>query len=272
MEANKKEDNTMKDAITDLQKFRDFLMSIPLDKYREELKDIKWVEQDLPKEILPLSSIFRYYWEERNFINFEDWFENFWQEINEKEESKSSLQEFKKYYFNRELEENGWFKKGFKARMYRTWVSVLTQLDFCYLFEYICAKENKKLKLQCDSELDRKGIDARVKTIDFQIAKITQRKEARSASRRKSLIIIPYAVFNIEEFENKIKSPRVKDKTGYQKSLQAFRKYFIRLNNGFVVFHENYLRAIIENIENIDNIEKMQRILEGISKELSGKY
>ncbi len=33
-----------------LTNYRKFLESIPLSKYREELKDIKWVEQDLPKE------------------------------------------------------------------------------------------------------------------------------------------------------------------------------------------------------------------------------
>lgn len=259
----------MKDTIKDLQRFRDFLGSIPLNRYREELKDVKWVEQDLPKAILPLASIFRYYWEERNFLNFEEWFENFWQEINNNEESKRALEGFKQYYFNRNLGENDWFKKGFKARMYRTWISVLTQLDFCYLFEYICAKENKNLKLECNSELDRKGIDARVNEINFQIAKITQRKEARSASKKKSLVTIPYAVFNLEDFERKIKSPRIKDKVkqSYQNSLQAFKKYFIRLNNGFVVFNEDYLKAIIENIS---NIEEMKKVIEKISKELAG--
>lgn len=40
----------MKDFINDLEKYRKFLETIPLAKYREELKDIKWVEQDLPKE------------------------------------------------------------------------------------------------------------------------------------------------------------------------------------------------------------------------------
>ncbi|HNV63463.1 MAG TPA: TaqI family restriction endonuclease, partial [Candidatus Cloacimonas acidaminovorans] len=34
--------------IEDFKRYRDFLVTIPLDKYREELKDIKWVEQDLP--------------------------------------------------------------------------------------------------------------------------------------------------------------------------------------------------------------------------------
>lgn len=55
-----------------LRKYREFLESIPLVKYREELKSVKWVEQDLPKEMLPLASIFRYYWEERNFLIFEE--------------------------------------------------------------------------------------------------------------------------------------------------------------------------------------------------------
>jgi hypothetical protein len=63
---------------SDLQRFRDFLGKIPLVKYREELKDIKWVEQDLPKEILPLHSIYKYYWEKREFLDFEEWFEKFW--------------------------------------------------------------------------------------------------------------------------------------------------------------------------------------------------
>jgi hypothetical protein len=53
-----------------------FSGKIPLVKYREELKDIKWVEQDLPKEILPLRSIYKYYWEKREFLDFEEWFEN----------------------------------------------------------------------------------------------------------------------------------------------------------------------------------------------------
>ncbi|MEO0190167.1 MAG: TaqI family restriction endonuclease [candidate division WOR-3 bacterium] len=259
----------MKDPIKDLQTFREFLGSIPLSKYREELKDVKWVEQDLPKEILPLGSIFKYYWENRQFLNFEAWFEDFWSEINTEPQSKRALEEFKRYYFNKTLKEDGWFKKGFKARMYRTWISVLTQLDFCYLFEYICVLENRKLTLEYNAELDVKGIDARVQDIDFQVTKITQRKEARSASKKKTLITIPYAVFNVEEFERLINSPRVKDKSGYQKSLQSFNKYFIRLKNGFVVFHENYVKPIIENI---DDSEKVRKAVEQISSELSGEY
>lgn len=250
----------------DLKKYRRFLGTIPLDKYREELKDIKWVEQDLPREMLPMASIFKYYWEERSLLDFEEWFEIFWKELNTVPKSKEALRQFKKYYFDKN--NDGWFKKGFKARMYRTWISVLTQLDFCYVFEYICAKEDKDLQLECNAELDIKGVDALVNNIGFQVAKISQRKEARKLARKKTVVTIPYAVFNVAEFEERCRSPRVKDKSGYAKALASFHKYFIRLKNGFVVFREDYIKPIIDNI---DNIEKVRKTVEKISLELSGE-
>lgn len=77
-------------------------------------------------------------------------------------------------------------------------------------------------------------------------------------------------MFNIEEFERLINSPRVRDenKKGYQNALKAFHRYFIRLKNGFVVFYEDYLLAIIDNI---DNIKKVRKAVERISLELSGE-
>ena len=60
-----------------LLKYRNFLASIPLQEYREKLKNVKWVEQDLPELLLPQESIFKYYWEEKSFLDFENWFENF---------------------------------------------------------------------------------------------------------------------------------------------------------------------------------------------------
>lgn len=113
-----------KNPIKDLGKYREFLETIPLDKYRKELKDIKWVEQDLPREMLPLASTFKYYWEERQFLSFEEWFGVFWKGLNANPQSREALKQFKKYYFDKD--NDGWFKKGFKARMYRTWISVLT--------------------------------------------------------------------------------------------------------------------------------------------------
>lgn len=197
-------------SINDLKKYRKFLETIPLDRYREDLKDIKWVEQDLPEGMLPLASIFKYYWGERNFLNFDEWFESFWQELNAKPESKQALKGFKKYYFDKDGD--GWFKKGFEARMYRTWVSVLTQLDFCYMFEYVCVKEGKNLQLESNVELDVRGIDARVNDIGFQIAKISRRKEARTVGGKKTIITIPYVVWDPDELKKKIESPRTRIK------------------------------------------------------------
>ena len=242
---------------SDLYRFRDFLGKIPLVKYREEFKDIKWVEQDLPKEILPLRSIYKYYWDKREFLDFEEWFEEFWKEINENQESKKALEEFKKYYFNRTIEENDWFKKGFKARMYRTWISILTQLDFFYMFEYICEKEGINFKIECNAELDMKGIDAKVGETYFQIAKITHRKEARPSKRKMKIIQVPYAVFDIEELQRRIQNPRTRNKEKYRKLLKAFEKYFDVLENGFVVFKEDYVKMIIENLENQKELEKI---------------
>ncbi len=37
-----------------LQAFEDFLASIPLERYRQELLPVKTVEQDLPKSLNPL--------------------------------------------------------------------------------------------------------------------------------------------------------------------------------------------------------------------------
>lgn len=266
MARNKTKGGRVNSSAGHLAKYRKFLEGIPLAKYREELKGIKWVEQDLPKEMFPLASIFKYYWNERRFLNFEEWFEIFWEELNTAPASKQALKEFKKYFFDKD--DNGWFKKGFKARMYRTWVSVLTQLDFCYMFEYICTKEGKDFQLECNAELDAQGIDAKVNDIGFQIAKISQRKEARTVGEKKTVVTIPYAVFNVEEFRRRCESPRVKDKSGYQKALAAFQRYFNCLGNGFVVFKENYLRPIVENM---DDIEKIRRVVKGIALELAGE-
>ena len=259
-----------KDAFKNLELYRKFLENIPLDKFREEYIEVKWVERDLPKEILPQASIFRNYWDEMNLLDFEDWFETFWGELHQNEESLRALKIFKKYYFDKN--NDGWFKLGFKARMYRTWVSVLTQLDFCYMFVYICKKQGKDLELECNAELDvKKGIDARVKDINFQVAKISQRKEARPGMSKKGKIIIPYAVFRVGEFERLSKSTRVSEinREKYKKSLESFRKYFIFLRNGFVVFAEDYVNQIVKNINDTKELKKaIDRILLELSGEL----
>lgn len=251
-----------------LNSYRTFLESIPLKRYREELKDVKWVEQDLYSEMLPLASIFSNYWEAQNFLDFESWFEQFWEELYSNCQSLVALKNFKKYYFDKD--DNGWFKLGFKARMYRTWVSVLTQVDFYYVFVYVCIRQKKEINFEANAELDKKGIDLRIGELDFGISKISQRKEARSSGSKKKLILLPYTVFNIDEFLRLSKSSRVspENRIAYKKSAEAFNKYFIRLSNGFVVFGEQYVEIIVKNITNRQAVIEAVR---SMGKELSGE-
>jgi len=264
----------MNAAKENLNRYRGFLQTVSLKSYREELRDVKWVEQDLPPGIQPLGSIYRNYWDAQNFWKFEKWFENFWNEINTDSIKLPILKEFKKYHFDKD--NNGWFKKGFRARMYRTWVSLLTQLDFCYAVLAAAEKIEKKLNIESNEELDRKKIDAKIDNIGFQVEKKSERKEARSGSGSKKhkeieIITIPYCVYNINEYKRKSESTRVSEKSreAYKKALDSFFKYFILLDNGFVVFGENYIQEIIKNI---DDIEKLKRAVDKISIELSGEF
>ncbi|MBT9139008.1 MAG: hypothetical protein DDT31_01588 [Syntrophomonadaceae bacterium] len=258
----------MEKTESNLNSFRAFLGSIPLAEYRETLKNVKWVEQDLYPAMLPLASIFKNYWETQNFLDFESWFEQFWEELHSGPTSLSALKEFKKYYFDKN--NDGWFKLGFKARMYRTWVSVLTQIDFYYAFQYVCAKRQKAIAFEANAELDRKGIDLIIGELEFGISKVSQRKEARSAGSKTKLIVLPYAVFNIGDFMRKSHSPRVSpaNRIAYHNSVEAFNKYFIQLKNGFVVFGENYVNQLVDNI---DNPEELIDAIGQIGKDLAGE-
>ena len=266
----------MREPIKALEEYRKFLETIPLNRYREEFKLIKWVEQDLHPLLFPLESIFENYWEKQNYLSFEEWFEKFWKGLQKKEEKKEKLNDLKelvkahrKFYedlVNNNLEDK--LFRGFKARMYRTWISVLTQLDFCYMFQYICAKEGMNLRLECNAELDARGIDAQVNEIGFQIAKISQRKVAQKILRKTKVILIPYILgWEIDEAQDKLKKSRTRNKERYQKQILAFEKYLLKLPNGFVVFKEDYLKSIIEQI---NDIEKVRSVVSKIFLELTG--
>jgi len=260
-------------TLNDLICYRKFLATIPLSHFREEFQKVKWVEQDLPGKMLPLESIYEHYWEKQNLLDFDSWFSYFWKELHSNKESLETIKTFKKYYFDKD--NNGWFKKGFKARMYRTWISMLTQLDFCYVISYVAEKQNKILMLECNAGLDRAGIDLKIGNVGFQVKKVSQRKEAWTIAKTKQkrgieVINIPYPVYNIEEIKRKIESSRVsqQNKYAYKETLESFYKYCEVLPNGFVVFAKNYIVPIVNNI---NNNEKLREQIKQISLELSGE-
>ena len=253
----------------ELSNYENFLSNIDVQSY-SRFRIIKWVEQDLPQGKVPnlykegeiiklrhlqLASIYFYYWDNSNFLNFNEWFEQYWKDINNNEEVKTALRNFKSYFFDGADEE--WFKDGFRARMYRTWMSLLTQIHFQYLWNKLFDE-----KIESSALLDSLGLDGRFtkdeKIIGIQIKKISFRREVSdrrfTPSQKKFadvVIEIPYVVDNSKEIEEKLFNPRTRPTTKetLTKKLDSFNASFSMFPNGFVIFQEGYLRKIYEIIQ-----------------------
>lgn len=216
--------NTKRDWKKELRKFQKFLESIDLQKY-SYLRQIKTVEQDLPKELLPLEIYYRYYWVSTDFKDYDEVFEIYW------EEKLHYIFGFiKKYFYGCSL---AFVEEGFKARLYRIWVSVLTQFHFQYLWNSLFEE-----KIQSNPDLDKLGIDGIIEVksmkVGFQIKKISFRYEVldRKFTKRQMksvdvLIEIPYLIIN----EKLVRSSELES---------VLSRYFRKLKNGFVVFSQDY--------------------------------
>jgi hypothetical protein len=229
------------DAKAILEKFEAFLANISLADYRTELEPVKTVEQDLPKDLNPLPAIYSSYWVSipTEFPNFENFFHAWWTD------HLRPLDAFiRKYFWGCSHE---FVYLGFKARLYRTLISVLTQFHFAYSWLAYC-----QLPLEASAELDMKGIDALVRygdvTIALQIKKETYRSEARERGRfaRRQIpviltIEIPYTIVRPEEWQKRVDKAR-KTETRERNELLALLAAKLQrwLPNGFVVFQPDY--------------------------------
>jgi hypothetical protein len=61
----------------DLQKFDNFLSSVDLKKYRELYSPIKIVKMDLDKDIQAIALMYQVYWQERNFLSYDDFYKRY---------------------------------------------------------------------------------------------------------------------------------------------------------------------------------------------------
>ncbi len=232
----------------DLERFEEFLSNLDLNRY-SGLRKIKTVEQDLPQELLPLEIYYRYYWDHAEFKEFEEVFQTYWHE-----KLNPHIYNFiKKYFYGCSLQ---FVEEGFKARLYRIWISILTQFHFQYLWN-----ATQKEKISSSAELDMMGIDGIVILnnlyVGIQIKKISYRREAssrrftRRQQRHADIIIeVPYLVIDIQDLTSKLSSPRVKEhsKERYKKLLNLFHQNFKKLDNGFVIFRRSYIEIVREAI------------------------
>lgn len=126
----------------------------------------------------------------------------------------------------------GYVLVGLKARIYRTWVSLLTQLDLSYTWNKII----NNYKMDSDVILDLKGIDIYGKVgnsfVGIQIKKMSKRHEA----------------LKIIEGDTPIKTITVPYDLNFNDDKYLHDK-LIKFSNGFVVFNDNYIQHIYRLLE-----------------------
>ncbi len=162
-----------------------------------------------------------------NFIDMDSIKSQITQEIDENNTIFNILQEEDIETEKAEELIKGYILVGLKARMYRTWVSLLTQLDLGYIWN----KTIQQDKLDSDVVLDTKGIDLYGKINDsfvgIQIKKRSRRHEALKVTDSVApirTIDIPYDL----NFEND----------------EYLSNKLTKLANGFVIFNKNYVEDI----------------------------
>ncbi len=251
----------MRDWERELSKFEEFLRSIDIQKYAY-LRKIKTVEQDLPRHLLPLEIFYRHYWDTTDFKDYDEIFGIYWAE-----KLHPHIYEFiKKYFYGCSIQ---FVEEGFRARLYRIWMSILTQFHFQYLWNALFPE-----KILSSAELDMMGIDAIVEfrniKVAIQVKKVSYRREAserRFTKRQRSysdiIVEVPYLVVDVEELKSKLENPRVRESTKlkYKSILNIFNENFIKLRNGFVIFKKEYLTSVYQVIlKKLETSEKGSKI------------
>ena len=188
-----------------LEKFEKFLQSVDLTAYREKYRPIKIVEMDLPKEIQAIAMLYKVYWNQKKFLSFEDFYQEY---LNAR---KKDIEVFRqKVTMCRNC-----FYRGLPARIYRTWASIITQIHAGYVAESIFGKDSVNMS----AELDRQGADFQVvyhgKTLNYQVKKKSLGREVRQEKPKSKnplpgeFIDIKYEVPSDDYFKN----PKKKDGT-----------------------------------------------------------
>ena len=212
--------------MNDLEKMNTFLESIDLEKYRAKYSRIKLVELDLDKNIQALRHLYDEYWMKRdNFLSYDDFYKKYSCDLREE------LEAFRRdTMFSEET-----FYRGLPARIYRTWASLLTQIQGGYVAETIYGQGNVKMS-EC---LDRKGIDIQIldgsETLNIQIKKETMSREVRTpwqGMRHQERITFMY--YEVPSRDPKTKTGKLSKP--FQDWQDKWDKKLCRLDNGFIVF------------------------------------
>jgi len=212
-----------------LAKFTKFLESVDLGSYRDKYRPIKIVEMDMPKEIQAIGMLYKVYWAEKRFIDFDAFYKEYLNAL------KTDIEKFR----IRTTMCEDCFYRGLPARIYRTWASLITQIHAGYVAESVFGDGCVAMS----PELDHSGADFQVlyhgKILNYQVKKTSFSGEVRRGKGgvkvkiKGKFIDINYEVPSSEYFTN----PKKKNgeyRSPYLKFMQ--NKDLQRLSNGFVVF------------------------------------
>ena len=209
-----------------LKEFNNFLSKIDLITYRNKYSKIKLVELDLPKNIQAIQLLYECYWDNFDLLNYDTFYEIYITSL------QTELKEFRqKQMFSEET-----FYRGLPARIYRTWASLLTQIQGGYVARSIYPK------VEMSAELDYNGIDMRIypereneNYINIQIKKETVSREVRTPwvgiRRGEQITNITYEVTSYSPL-----TKTGKECKPYKVWLERWGNKLAKLDNGFIIF------------------------------------
>lgn len=144
-----------------VQKFDEFLKSVNLKGYRVKYSHIKIVEMDLPKDIQAIELLYKVYWEGKIFSSFDDFYATY---------LKNKKVQLEKFRLKSTMCKDC-FDRGLKARIYRTWAGLITQIHAGYVAEAVFGKGSVSMSAKLDSQ----GADIRVEYkghfLNYQVKK-----------------------------------------------------------------------------------------------------
>lgn len=222
---------------TPREAFEEFLAGVPVDTYRERYRPNKTVELDLPKDIQVLRSFYQCYWDEGgqtgDFLDYETFYDQKYLPP-----LRNKLEDFRQ----RNMFSKGTWRDGLRARIYRTWASLLTQAQGAYIAGEIYGMGNVRMSVS----QDRRGRDIvfhipGIGDFGVQIKKISERKDAKAkrGDGGQGLIEVYYAVPRSPPLTPVNKQPA----KPYQRWEEEWGHLLQRLDNGFVIFKREMFEA-----------------------------
>jgi len=208
-------------------KFETMLAAVDLKSYRNRYGQIKIVEMDLDKDVQAIELLYKVYWDERNFLSFDEFYKRYLRE------KKNQLEKFRK----KTTMCKDCFSRGIEARIYRTWAGLITQIHGGYVAESVFGPGSVSMSRKLDSQ----GADIRVRYkgqhLNYQVKKtsfngvMSRRPLPRKSKLEGRAIDIKYEVPTV------LSDPKKKDGTYREPYLRFIEDKRTRaLKNGFVIF------------------------------------